>query len=73
MNKQQNKEKDIPYVDTISAVSRDFGIGEWTIRQWVKQKQFPVIMAGRKTLINYDVFKAFLNGEIEQKGEEKST
>lgn len=71
MDRQQNNKTDIPCVDTISAVSRDFGIGEWTIRQWVKQKQFPVIMAGKKTLINYDVFKAFLNGEIKQKGERK--
>ena len=66
-----DRQQDIPHVDTISEVSRDFGIGEWTIRQWVKQKQFPVIMAGKKTLINYDVFKAFLNGEIKQKGERK--
>lgn len=71
MERQPNNKTDIPHVDTISTVSQDFGIGEWTIRQWVKQKQFPVIMAGKKTLINYEVFKAFLNGEIKQKGESK--
>lgn len=71
MDRQQNKKTDISCVDTISAVSHDFGIGEWTIRQWVKQKQFPVFMSGKKTLINYDVFEAFLNGELEQKGERK--
>ena len=52
----------LPHVDSIRNTAIDFGIGEWTIRQWVKQNKFPVIMSGRKILINYDVFTAFLNG-----------
>lgn len=57
------EKRNIPHVDSIRNTAADFGIGEWTIRQWVKQKKFPVIMSGRKILINYDVFTDFLNGE----------
>ena len=60
--------KDIPHVDSIRNAAADFGIGEWTIRQWVKQKRFPVIMSGRKILINYDIFTKFLNSETERTG-----
>lgn len=57
----------VPHVDSIRNTATDFGIGEWTIRQWVKQNKFPVIMSGRKILINYDVFTSFLNGELNKK------
>lgn len=40
----QNKKRNIPHVDSIRNTAADFGIGEWTIRQWVKQKKLPVIM-----------------------------
>lgn len=63
---KRNKNSHIPHVDSIRNTATDFGIGEWTIRQWVKQKKFPVIMSGRKILINYDVFTAFLNGELNE-------
>ena len=55
----------LPHVDSIRNTAADFGIGEWTIRQWVKQNKFPVILSGRKILINYDVFASFLNGNID--------
>ena len=61
--------KNLPHVDSIRNTAADFGIGEWTIRQWVKQNKFPVIMSGRKILINYDVFTQFLNGGFENKTE----
>ena len=60
---KETKDYAIPHLDSIRNTAADFGIGEWTIRQWVKQDKFPVVMSGRKILINYDVFTAFLNGE----------
>lgn len=57
----------LPHVDSIRNTAADFGIGEWTIRQWVKQNKFPVILSGRKILINYDVFTSFLNGDIDSR------
>lgn len=65
----QKTEMNLPHVDSIRNTASDFGIGGWTIRQWVKQNKFPVIMSGRKILINYDVFKQFLNGGLENKTE----
>ncbi len=59
----QNEKRNIPHVDSIRNTAADFGIGEWTLRQWVKQKKLPVIMSRRKILINYDVFTDFLNGD----------
>lgn len=64
MQKETTTKKTLPHVDSIRSAAVDFGIGEWTIRQWVKQKKFPVIMSGRKILINYDVLTSFLNGEL---------
>lgn len=37
-------------------------IGEWRIRQMVKQKEIPVYQAGRRNLINLDVLIEFLSG-----------
>jgi excisionase family DNA binding protein len=66
----RNENQKLPHVDSIRNAAADFGIGEWTIRQWVKQKKFPVVMSGRKILINYDIFTNFLNGgSIETKDE----
>ena len=66
---KQKEKRILPHVDSIRNTAADFGIGEWTIRQWVKQDKFPVIMSGRKILINYDVFTSFLNGCLENKSE----
>ncbi len=64
-----NNNRRVPHVDSIRNTAADFGIGEWTIRQWVKQGKFPVISSGRKILINYDVFTSYLNGELGDKAE----
>lgn len=62
----------MPHVDSIRNTAKDFGVGEWTIRQWVKQNKFPVIYTGKKILINYDVFTAFLNGELNNQSKDVS-
>lgn len=42
-------------------------IGEYRLREWCRERAFPSVRAGRKTLINYDRLLAFLAGDDEEK------
>ncbi len=55
----------LPHICTIGELAQKTGISAYTIRQWVKQKEFNVLRSGKKYLINYDVFIKFLQGDSE--------
>ncbi len=47
---------------SIPEAAKRYSLPKYTIRQWVKKQQFPVIKAGRKALINEEIFKEFIGG-----------
>lgn len=61
---------EIPRMRTIKQCAAYFkaedpesGLGEWRIRQMVKQGEIPVYRAGRRILINLDILITYVSGE----------
>lgn len=48
---------------SIPEAAKRYSLSKYTIRQWVKKQQFPVIKTGRKVLINEEIFKDFIGGK----------
>ena len=46
---------------TIRQVAAEFGVAEFALRRWVKQKQFPVFRSGNRVYINRAIFETYLN------------
>lgn len=51
----------VPRMRTIKQTAQETGLHEYFIRQLVKQDKIKYIKAGRKTLINLDLFIDYLN------------
>lgn len=58
----QETKSPLPRMRTIKEASRETGISQHAIRQWVKSGQVPAVYAGSKALINLDRLLDFLNG-----------
>lgn len=52
----------VPRMRTIKQTAQETGLAEYFVRQLVKQNKIKYIMAGRKALINLDLFIEYLNG-----------
>jgi len=46
---------------TIRQTVEEFGVAEYALRRWVKQKQFPVFQSGNRVYINRRIFETFLD------------
>ena len=46
---------------TIRQTAAEYGVAEFAVRRWVKQKQFPVFQSGNRVYINRRVFETFLD------------
>ena len=46
----------------IAQTAQDAGVAVYFVRQLVKQNKISFVMAGKKTLINWDRFLDYLNG-----------
>jgi len=46
---------------TIRQTATEYGIAEYALRRWVKQKQFPVFQSGNRVYINRRIFEGYLN------------
>ena len=53
--------KPLPRMRTIKQTAQETGLHEYFVRQLVKQNKIRYISAGRKTLINLDLFIDYLN------------
>jgi len=51
----------LPRMRTIKQTAQETGLHEYFVRQLVKQNKIRYISAGRKTLINLDLFIDYLN------------
>lgn len=51
----------VPRMRTIKQTAQETGLHEYFVRQLVKQDKIKYIKAGRKVLINLDLFIDFLN------------
>ena len=51
----------IPRVIGVKQAAAEFGIAEHTLRTWIRAGQLPVILCGRKHLINCTVLSRFLS------------
>jgi len=46
---------------TIRQTATEFGVAEFALRRWVKQKKFPVFRSGNRVYINKAIFETYLN------------
>lgn len=56
----------IPRVIGIKQAAAEFGISEYTLRLWIKTGRLPVVLCGRKQLINCTTLSKFLVGEVNE-------
>jgi len=47
---------------TIRQTAAEYGVAEFAVRRWVKQKQFPVFYSGTRCYINRQTFEGYLTG-----------
>lgn len=52
----------LPRMRTIKQTAAETGVAEYFVRRLVKQDKIKYVQAGRKVLINLDLFIDFLNG-----------
>lgn len=52
----------LPRMRTIKQTAAETGVAEYFVRRLVKQDKIKYVQAGRKVLINLDLFVDFLNG-----------
>lgn len=52
----------LPRMRTIRQTAAETGVAEYFVRRLVKQDKIKYVQAGRKVLINLDLFVDFLNG-----------
>lgn len=57
-----NEQKKAPTMKGIAQTAQDAGVAVYFVRQLVKQNKISFVMAGKKTLINWDRFLDYLNG-----------
>lgn len=60
---QITTDKPLPRMRTIKQTALETGLHEYFVRQLVKQDKIKYVKAGRKVLINLDLFISFLNAE----------
>ena len=53
-----------PHICTIDQLAAETGISSYTIRQWLISGELKHLKSGKKYLINYDVFLAFLGSDV---------
>lgn len=68
MNSQTTK-NNLPRMRTIKQTAQETGLHEYFVRQLVKQGRIRYISAGRKVLINLDLFVDFLNAREQESTE----
>ncbi len=61
--------KPLPRMRTIKQTAQETGLHEYFVRQLVKQNKIRYISAGRKTLINLDLFIDYLNSTEQEAAE----
>jgi phage antirepressor YoqD-like protein len=49
---------------TIGEVAQKYGMPEYRVRRWVREKAFHTVAAGAKTLVNEKSFLRFLGEEV---------
>lgn len=53
-----------PHICTIDQLAAETGVSAYTIRSWLKSGELKHLKSGKKYLINYDVFLAFLGSDV---------
>lgn len=60
----EEQRKKAPLMLTIDETASKSGLSAYTVRTWVKTRQLPYILIGRKYLISWDNFCKFLNSNM---------